>query len=65
MTQRLTSSSISRSVTYILRSSDFAPYLGRLFDGWTNVILGIMDQCDKKIDLLKYMWVSDLYFTGH
>ena len=21
-----------------------------------------MDQCDTKIDLLKYMWVSDLYF---
>ena len=21
---------------------------------------GIMDQCDSKIDLVKYMWVSDL-----
>ena len=24
-----------------------------------------MDQCDTKIDLLKYMWVSDLYFMVH
>ena len=32
---------------------------------WRNVVLGIMDQCDTKIDLLKYMWVSDLYFMGH
>ena len=29
---------------------------------WSNVILGIMDQCDTKIDLLKYLWVNDLYF---
>ena len=27
-----------------------------------NVVLGIMDQCDSKIDLVKYMWASDLYF---
>ena len=32
---------------------------------WRNVIFGIMDQCDTKIDLLKYMWVSDLYFMVH
>ena len=30
-----------------------------------NVVFGIMDQCDTKIDLLKYMWVSDLYFMVH
>ena len=30
-----------------------------------NVVLGIMHQCDTKIDLLKYMWVSDLYFMVH
>ena len=24
-----------------------------------------MDQCDSKIDLVKYMWVSDLYFMVH
>ena len=24
-----------------------------------------MDQCDTKIDLVKYMWVSDLYFMVH
>ena len=28
-----------------------------------NVIFGIMDQCDTKTDLIKNMWVSDLYFT--
>ena len=32
---------------------------------WRNVVLGIMDQGDTKIDLLKYMWVSDLYFMVH
>ena len=29
---------------------------------WRYVLLGIMDQCDTKIDIIKYMWVSDLYF---
>ena len=29
---------------------------------WRNVGFGIIDQCDSKIDLVKYMWVSDLYF---
>ena len=29
---------------------------------WRNVILGKMGQCDSKIDLMKYMLVSDLYF---
>ena len=24
-----------------------------------------MDHCDSKIDLVKYMWVSDLYFMVH
>ena len=32
---------------------------------WRNIVLGIMDQCDSKIDLVKYMWVSDLYFMVH
>ena len=32
---------------------------------WRNVVLGIMDHCDSKIDLVKYMWVSDLYFMVH
>ena len=63
MTQEMTSSSICRSVTYILRSSDFVPYLEDCL--WRNLVLGIMDQCDTKIDLVKYMWVSDLYFKGH
>ena len=63
MTQRLTSSSICRSVTYILWSSNFASYLEDYM--WRNVVLGIMDQCDTEIDLLKHMWVSDLYFMVH
>ena len=29
---------------------------------WMNIIVGIMDQCDTEIDLIKYMCVSDLYF---
>ena len=32
---------------------------------WTNIVFGIMDQCDTKINLVKYMWVSDLYFMVH
>ena len=34
---------------------------------WRNIILGIMDQCDTKIGLIKYMWVSDLHtcHTSH
>ena len=62
MTQRLTSSSICRSVTSILCSNDFA---SNFEDYWRNVVLGIMDLCDTKIDLIKYMWVSDLYFMVH
>ena len=32
---------------------------------WRNVVFRIMDHCDSKIDLVKYMWVSDLYFMVH
>ena len=33
---------------------------------WRNVVLlRIMDQCDSKIDLVKYIWFSDLYFMVH
>ena len=28
-----------------------------------NIIFGLMDQCVTKIDLIKYMQVSDLYFV--
>ena len=28
---------------------------------WVNIIVGILDQCDTKIDLIKYI-VSDIYF---
>ena len=59
----MTSSSICRSVTYILWSSAFASYLEDYL--MENVVLAIMDQCDTKIDLLKYMWVSHLYFIVH
>ena len=63
MSHRLTLSSICRSVTYILWASDFASYLEDYL--MRNVVLGIMDQCHSKIDLVKYMWVSDLYFMVH
>ena len=56
MTHRLmTLLSICRSVTCILWSSDFASYLEDY----------LMEKCDSKINLVKYMWVSDLYFMGH
>ena len=32
---------------------------------WRNVALGIMDHCNSKIDLVKYMWICDLYFMVH
>ena len=32
---------------------------------WRNIVFGIMDQCDSKIDLVKYMWVSDLFSMVH
>ena len=32
---------------------------------WRNIVLGIMDQCDSKIDLVKYTWISDLYSMVH
>ena len=28
-----------------------------------NIIFGLMDQCETKIDLIKYMQVNDLYFV--
>ena len=55
MTHRLTLSGICRSVTYTLWSSDFASYLE---DYLMEKYCGIMD-------LVKYMWVSDLYFMIH
>ena len=63
MTHRLTVSSICRSVTYILWSSDFASYLEDYL--MRNVVLGILDQCDSKINLVKYMFVNDQYFMVH
>ena len=29
-----------------------------------NIIFGLMDQCDTKIDLIKYMKDNDLYFVS-
>ena len=63
MTHRLTLPSICRSVTYIYGPAILLHILKTI--GWRNVVLRIMDQCDSKIDLVKYMWVSDLYFMIH
>ena len=59
MSHRLTLSSKCRSVTYILWSSDL---LHILKISSRDVVFGIMDQCYSKIDLVKYMLISDLYF---
>ena len=32
---------------------------------WRNFVFGIMDKWDAKIDLVKYMWVSDIHFMVH
>ena len=29
---------------------------------WMKIVVGIMGQCDTKIDLMRYMYVRDLYF---
>ena len=50
MTHTLTLPSICRSVTYILWSSNFASYLE---DYLMDIVLGIMDHCDSKINLVK------------
>ena len=60
MTHTLTLPSICRSVTYILWSSDFASYLEDYL--MENRCTWVMDHCDSKIDLVKYMRVCDLYF---
>ena len=53
MTQSLATLNRCGYVTYISWSSDFALYLEDYL--WMKVILWIMDQCDTKIDLIKYM----------
>ena len=64
MTHTLTLPSTCRSVTYILWSIDFASYLEDYLME-KRCTWGIMDHCDSKIDLVKYMWVSVLYFMVH
>ena len=63
MTQRLTSSSICRSVTYILWSSDFAVYFEDCL--MEKCYTCDKDQTDTKINRVKYMRVGDLYFIVH
>ena len=53
---------VCRSVTYILRFSDFASYFK---DYWMEkhcTTFAIMYQCDSKIDLVKYYVSIDVYF---
>ena len=52
MTERFASLNRCGSVPYISRSSNFALYLE---DWWMKVTLDIMDQCDTKIDHIKYI----------
>ena len=54
-------SSLSRSVTYILWSSDLAICL----EDYLLYSLGMIDKCLSETDLVKYMLVSDLYFMDH
>ena len=48
-----------RPVTYI---QWFCLYILQTF-WWTNVITGIFEPCDAKINHIKCMWVSDLHFV--
>ena len=61
MTHQIDLLSICRSITYILLSSNFASFL----DYFRKVVLGIIDQCHSEVDLVNYMWISDLYFMVH
>ena len=40
-------------MTYMSWSSDFANIFKIIW--WMNIIVGILDQCDTKIDLIKYV----------
>ena len=55
MTQILASLNRCGSLTYISWSSDFASYFVDYLMDESQVILDIMDQCDSKIDLIKYI----------
>ena len=59
--KRFTSLNVCGSVTCISRSSDFALYLEDYL--MENVIVGILDPRDAKINHIKCMWVSDLHFV--
>ena len=61
VTQTLNWNYRCRQVTYISRSSDFALYLEDYL--MENVIVGILDPYDAKINHIKCMWVSDLHFV--
>ena len=61
MTHQIDLSSICRSVTYILWSSDFASYLG----DYLIEKCCTWDNGSVSLHLVNYMWVSDLYFMVH
>ena len=63
MTHQIDLSSICRSMTYILWSSDFASCLEDYL--LQKVVLGMIDQCHSETDLVHCIWVSDLYFMVH
>ena len=66
VTQTLKWNYICRPVTYISWSIDFALYMyleDYLMDKCHNVIVGILDPCDAKINHIKCMWVTDLHFV--
>ena len=54
-------SSLYRSMNYILWSRDLASCL----EDYRKSALGMIDLCHSEIDLVNYMWVSNLYFTVH
>ena len=65
ITQNVYTTGIQKKVkmTFVIRLPDRKKILKTIW--WRNVVLGIMDHCDSKIDLVKYMLVSDLYFMVH
>ena len=60
VTETLIWNYICRSMTYISWSSDLPYILQTIW--WTNVIIGLLDSCDAKINHMKCMLVSDLHF---
>ena len=63
MTHQFDLSCRCRSVTYMYGPAILLHVLKTFYS--RKVVLGMIDQFHSEIDLVNYMWVSDLYFMVH